>query len=242
MKLEKTEMRFFLAIPHLISLLNLSFGFIAILLIFNGIIDLSSILITLSVVCDSIDGWLGRKIGLKDEYGFTTNIDSLADVVSFVVAPGFLLYSMGKTYSLEISLITAVIGLFVVICGVLRLTRFNVIVRKVNFEGFIGLPIPTVGFLLSTFILSGFFNIYLAMFLMIAIGILMISNVKYPKFSNIKIISLSALLILLIIIFYLLNLFEFTPWNLLGINVFATILFVLTLHYVLTHLIKYFNN
>ena len=238
MKLEKTEMKFFLAIPHLISLLNLSFGFIAILLILNGIIQLSSILIMLAVVCDSIDGWLGRKIGIKDEHGFTTNIDSLADVVSFGIAPGILLYSIGKLYSLEISLLAAVISLFVAICGVLRLTRFNVMVEKLDYGIFIGLPIPTVGFLLSTFILSGFFNIYLSLVLMIAIGILMISNVKYPKFSNIKIITFSAILILLIIIFYLLNLFEFSSISLLAINIFATILFVLTAGYVLYHCIK----
>jgi len=224
MEFEKTRMRFFLAVPDVISLLNLSFGFLAILIAFNGYIILSSIMLIMAVVFDSIDGWVARKVGRNDEYDFGKNIDSLSDVVSFGVAPGVLLYSIGNIYFHEISLFVAIVSLFIVICGVLRLTRFNVIADKIDYNGFIGLPIPTIAILLSTYFLSGFFNIYLSLVLMIATGFLMISNVKYPKFDNMKIISLGGLLILLIIVSYLLNLQE--------INIFATILFILAVIYI----------
>lgn len=233
MEFEKTGMRFFLAAPDVISLLNLSFGFLAILMAFNHYISLSAILIIISIVFDSIDGWVARKVGRNDEYGFGKNIDSLADAISFGVAPGVLLYSIGNIYFHEISLFIAIVSLFIVICGILRLTRFNVISDKVNYHGFIGLPIPTIAILLSTFVLSGFFNIYLSLVLMIASGLLMITNVRYPKFDNIKIISLVGLLILLIIVFYLLNLY--------GITIFATIIFALTVVYIFINLIKAFT-
>lgn len=233
MEFEKTGIRFFLGIPDVISLLNLSFGFLAILMAFNGNISLSAILIIISVVFDSIDGWVARKVGRNDEYGFGKNIDSLADVVSFGTAPGVLLYSIGNIYFHEINLFVAIVSLFIVICGVLRLTRFNVVADKVDYKGFIGLPIPTIAILLSTFVLSGFFNIYVTLALMIATSFLMISNVRYPKFDNIRIISFVGLLILLIIIFYLLNLY--------GITIFATIVFALAIIYIFINLIKDFN-
>jgi archaetidylserine synthase len=241
MGFEKTGIRFFLAVPDVISLLNLSFGFLAILMAFNENISLSAILIIISVVFDSVDGWIARKLGRNDEYEFGKNIDSLADIVSFGVAPGMLLYSIGSIYFYEISLFITIVSLFIVICGVLRLTRFNVIANKVDYDGFIGLPIPTVAILLSTLVLSGFFNIYLSLVLMIITGILMISDVRYPKFGNMKIISFAGLLVLLIIVFYLLNLCGFYLLNLYGLNIFATILFALTTVYIFINLIKPFN-
>jgi len=246
MEFEKTGMRFFLAIPDLISLLNLSFGFLAILTAFNGDIFLSSVLIIISVVFDSMDGWVARKVGRNDEYGFGKNIDSLADVVSFGVAPGILLYtaalqySIGNIYFNQIVFLVTIVSVFMVICGTLRLTRFNVIAGIVDYNGFIGLPIPTIAILLSTFILSGFFNIYLAMVLMIVTGLLMISNLKYPKFDNDKIISLAGLLISLIVVFYSLNLYGIYSLNLFGINIFASILFVLVVVYVFINFLKAF--
>jgi len=241
MEFEKTGIRFFLAVPDVISLLNLSFGFLAILMAFNGDIHLSAILIIISIVFDSLDGWVARKIGRNDEYGFGKNIDSLADAISFGAAPGVLLYSAGNIYFHEISPIVAIVSLFIVICGVLRLTRFNVIDGKVDYDGFIGLPIPTIAILLSTLLLSGFFDTYLSLVLMIATGLLMISNVKFPKFSNIKIISFVGLLTLLVIVFYLLNLYGIYPLSLYGVNIFATILFALVVVYIFINLIKDFN-
>jgi archaetidylserine synthase len=241
MEFEKTGIRFFLAVPDVISLLNLSFGFFAILMALNGKIYSSAILIIMSVVFDSLDGWVARKVGRIDEYEFGKNIDSLADVVSFGVAPGVLLYSIGNIYFPEISHFIALVSLFMVICGVLRLTRFNVLSNKIDYRGFIGLPIPTIAIMLSTFVLSGFFNIYLSVVLMLTTGILMISNVKYPKFDNMKIIIIAGLLIFLIIVFFLLNWLGFNSLNFNGLNIVATILFALVLIYVVMNFLKVFK-
>jgi len=226
MKIKNTNMANFFAIPDAISLLNLSCGFISILLAINHYFSLSAIFIIFAIVFDSIDGWVARKLGRKDDYGFGKNIDSLSDVVSFGVAPGILLYLIGSngSYSIEITYITAAVALMMVICGVLRLTRYNVIADHLDFNGFIGLPIPATAVLLATFVLSGFLNIspisiYVLSALMIVSSILMISNVKYLKFNNLKVIGIGIVLIILILIPI--------PIVALGLNIPATILFAL---------------
>ena len=221
MELKETKIGRFMAVPDLISLLNLSFGFLSILMAINGQIIYSSIFIIIALVFDSVDGWIARRLSRIDEHGFGKNIDSLSDIVSFGVAPGILLYCAGNSY-IENSLINhfgtvhplqfiqfpgfdylvAIVALFIVICGVLRLTRFNVIADKIDFKGFIGLPIPTVGVLLSSFILSGVFDLYLAMALMLIVGFLMISNIKYSKLNNPKLLIVFAILLIFILIPY----------------------------------------
>lgn len=258
MELKETRMGSFIAVPDLISLLNLSFGFLSILMVINDQIAISALFIIVALIFDSVDGWVARKLSRVDEYGFGKNIDSLSDVVSFGVAPGILLYYAGTSYFgnsivnqfdfgfsqltqfinfASLNYLLAIVALFIVICGVLRLTRYNVIADNLNFKGFIGVPIPTIGVLLSSFILSGFFNIYLAMILMIIIGFLMISNIKYSKLDNPKYLIVFAISLLLILIPY--------PMVIGGINIPATVVFFLTLVYVLIGLFKgllSFNN
>jgi len=249
MELKETKIGRFMAVPDLISLLNLSFGFLSIIMAINGQITISAIFIIIALIFDSIDGWVARKLSRIDEHGFGKNIDSLSDVVSFGVAPGILLYCVGNViignsgFSKIVSeqspqftqfiqftqfsgfyYLLVIVALFVVICGVLRLTRFNVITDKLDFEGFIGVPIPTTGILLSSFILTGFFDIILAMILMVLIGFLMISNIKYSKLNNPKLLIVFAILTILILIPY--------PIMFFNINIPATAVFVLTLIYI----------
>jgi len=258
MKLKETKIEHFMAVPDLISLLNLSFGFLSILMAINGQITISAIFIIIALIFDSVDGWVARKLSRIDEHGFGKNIDSLSDIVSFGVAPGVLLYCVGNSYignsminqfgaeqPLQFTQFThfvqstqfpgldyllAIVALFIVICGVLRLTRFNVIADKLDFEGFVGVPIPTVGILLSSFILSGVFDLYLAMILMVIVGFLMISNIKYSKLNNPKLLIVFAILAILILIPY--------PLVFWGINIPTTIVFLLTLIYIFLGLFK----
>jgi archaetidylserine synthase len=227
MRIKKIGIWNFLSVPDFISLLNLSSGFISILLSINGHIKFSAIAILLSIIFDSIDGWIARKIGRNDEYGFGKNIDSLSDVVSFGVAPGILLYVVCILNTPEFVYISTIVSLFMVIAGVLRLTRYNVIADHLDFKGFIGLPIPTTAMLISTWILTGAFHIQptiavsIAFPLMTISSVLMISNVKYPKFNNMKIIIVALILMVLIVVQI--------PISYNGIDVPATVLLILTL-------------
>ena len=194
MEIEKTNIQNFIATSDIISLLNMSSGFLSILCSINNYFELSAILMIIAIMFDSTDGWVARKTNRNDSLGFGKNIDSLSDVVSFGVAPAVFIYTSINTTSIPLQLIVILVSLLIVVCGVLRLTRYNVIADHVKTSDFIGFPIPGISFIIATYYLSGLYNSYLALIFSIITSILMISNVKYPKFSNVPLISISCII------------------------------------------------
>lgn len=225
-----TKMKSFIAISDAISLLNMSSGFLSILSSINHDFKLAATLMLIAIMFDSVDGWVARKTNRQDELGFGKNIDSLSDIVSFGVAPAIFIYSCINTTPGIFQTIVIIVSLFIVICGVLRLTRYNVISDKINTHDFIGFPIPGISFAVATFYLSGLFNPYAALAMSIIISILMICNIRYPKFDNIPLIAISAVLIILLIL----------PTNLTlsNVNLPALILLLFCLYYLIINLIK----
>lgn len=188
----------YMAAADVISLLNASFGFLAIIMVLEGDLGLAAVFILIAVIFDSLDGWLARKTKRVDQLGFGKNVDSLCDVISFGVAPGMLLFAATTSYF--IPYINILVALLIVICGILRLSRFNVLSdSSTNFgEGkFIGLPIPTTALILGSFYLSGIFNVEFALIIMTAVSILMISTVEYTKIKNPVLLLVGGLLIIL---------------------------------------------
>ena len=230
MEIEKTNIQNFIATSDIISLLNMSSGFLSILCSINNYFELSAILMIIAIMFDSTDGWVARKTKRNDSLGFGKNIDSLSDVVSFGVAPAVFIYTSINTTSIPLQILVILVSLLIVVCGVLRLTRYNVIADHVKTSDFIGFPIPGISFIIATYYLSGLYNSYLALILSIIVSILMISNVKYPKFSNIPLISISCILIILIILPI--------PTTLYSINIPALILLLFCLYYLIINLIK----
>lgn len=226
-----TEMKSFIAISDIISLLNMSSGFLSIISSINHNLELAAILMIIAIMFDSVDGWVARKINRQDTLGFGKNIDSLSDIVSFGVAPAIFIYSCINTTPGIFQTIVILISLLIVICGVLRLTRYNVIADKLKTKDFIGFPIPGISFALSTFYLSGLFNPYIALIMSVVISLLMICNVKYKKFDNIPLIAISAVLIIILIL----------PINstVSNINIPAVILLLFCLYYLIINLIKH---
>lgn len=230
MEIEKTNIQNFIAPSDIISLLNMSSGFLSILCSINNYFELSAILMIIAIMFDSTDGWVARKTNRNDSLGFGKNIDSLSDIVSFGVAPAVFIYTSINTTSIPLQILVILVSLLIVVCGVLRLTRYNVIADHVKTSDFIGFPIPGISFIIATYYLSGLYNSYLALILSIIVSILMISNVKYPKFSNIPLISISCILIILIILPI--------PTTLYSINIPALILLLFCLYYLIINLIK----
>jgi archaetidylserine synthase len=234
----------FIAIPDYLTLLNLIFGFLAILMAFKLNFELSALFVIIAIIFDSVDGWVARKIGRTGESDFGKNIDSLADAISFGLVPGVLLYILSLQIASEfniqflgiyvVEIIGLVVGIFIVVCGILRLTRFNVITDKIDFNGFVGLPIPLHALLFSSFVLAGLLNfnvnstfnnltLILWSFLLVLnifTGILMISTIKYPKLNNFKIIIPLAILIFLLIISFASGGFLIYNINIPGILLF----------------------
>lgn len=227
MKEQKTNIGHFIGIPDVISLLNLTSGFLSIIFAINNNLKVAALLIILAMIFDSIDGWTARKVGINDQYGFGKNIDSLSDAVSFGTAPAILFYMIGKTYNANLEIPILLTSLLILICGILRLTRYNVICDLIDYKGFIGFPIPGIGFILSTFYLTGLYNIYLSMIIMIIVSLLMISNIKYPKFSNMKVLGFGLLMIVLMII-------NWPVYN--NISIPAVILLLITLYYLIRNI------
>ena len=232
MRLKSTGMGYFLAIPDAISLLNLVFGFLAILMVIDNHLTLASLCILVALVFDSVDGWVARKLERKDYFGFGKNMDSLADVVSFGVAPAAILYSLSSGMSDWSGYLVTIVCLIVLVCGMLRLARYNVIADRIQYKGFIGLPIPAAALILSTYYLSGLFNITIACILMVFASYLMISTIRFPKFDNIYLLGIGALMILILI----------SPINiyLYGVNLPALIIFVICLVYIFEVFLDFF--
>ncbi|GAB4314741.1 MAG: archaetidylserine synthase [Methanobacteriaceae archaeon] len=185
----------YMSIADLFSIGNASFGFLSIIMIINGDLVLAAKFMLISVIFDALDGWVARKVKRLDEYGFGKNIDSLCDVISFGVAPGIFLYSATLTYS--IPYINILVSLLIVICGILRLSRFNIITSSIkSSKEFVGLPIPATAMILSSFYLSGMFQVDISLVLMTVVSLLMISTISYPKISDIKIMVIGGILLL----------------------------------------------
>ena len=232
MRLKSVGMGYFLAVPDIISILNLVFGFLAILMVIGNHLTYASLCILVAVVFDSIDGWVSRKLNREDPFGFGKNIDSLADIVSFGVAPSVILYYLGLQISDWAAYLVAIVAVFTLVCGILRLTRYNVISDKINYHGFIGFPIPGTAIILASYYLSGLFNTVVASILMLFAGYLMISTIRYPKVDNYYIIGLGALMILLLLL----------PINVSigAVNLPALVLFILSLIYMFMTFLEFF--
>lgn len=171
-------------VPDIFSLLNLAFGFGAILAVSGGNTQLSILLVILSAVFDGIDGFLARKVKASN-LGFS--LDSLADLVSFGVAPASI-----AVVTFGFSGYGLAMGLIYLICGTLRLARFNVSDRDDgHFEGF---PITASGIAIVASVLLDRPELTLA--LMLILSILMVSSIPYPKIRDLRLVAAFGLVLL----------------------------------------------
>ena len=124
-------------LPSLLTTGNLFCGFLALLLTTQGRYTEAAISIFVAMVMDLLDGRVARLMKATSQFG--VEYDSLADVVSFCVAPGFLVFA----FALEPLGRSAWFAAFLfVICGALRLARFNVYTGVTDKRFFIGLSTP----------------------------------------------------------------------------------------------------
>jgi CDP-diacylglycerol--serine O-phosphatidyltransferase len=124
-------------LPHLLTTANIYFGFFAIVNAFGGQPDRAALGIILAMVCDTLDGRLARLARSTSRFG--VEYDSIADTVSFGVAPAMLAFSAGN---LEVLGRTGwVMPFLFTVCAALRLARFNVSPSRYRAR-FEGLPSP----------------------------------------------------------------------------------------------------
>lgn len=179
----------FIFVPSLFTALNMFSGFLAILNAMNEAYIQSAWFIILAAIFDSLDGAIARLTKSASEFG--VELDSLADVISFGVAPSILVY---KFYLHELGQIGIFLSSILMIFGAMRLARFNVELVGFEKDVFKGLPIPSSAGTIASYIIlfynseTGMSNIqkYALIPMVISLSLLMVSSIKYdtiPKFS-----------------------------------------------------------
>jgi CDP-diacylglycerol--serine O-phosphatidyltransferase len=152
-------------IPNLLTSLNLVSGFISIIFILNGEIITASWFILAAMVFDFLDGFAARALKAYSEIG--KELDSLADLVSFGVAPGLIIYHLLCASLISdnqivfhnpdvTSLIFIIVPAIMPVCAALRLAIFNLDTSQAT--SFKGLPTPANALAVVSLILGGHFS------------------------------------------------------------------------------------
>lgn len=182
-------------VPNTLTLGNLTLGFVSMLVASEitsdhpnpiGLFSLSGFLIILAALFDGFDGMAARALDATTELG--ADLDSLADLTTFGIAPGFLMYKMVfEGYKLDLFGQSELfpVGMLVAatypICAAYRLARFNVASDP---KSFTGLPSPVAGVIVGIFPLaSGVVPVPngLTIGVFVLVALLMVSNIRYSK-------------------------------------------------------------
>lgn len=185
---KKPVYKYFTFLPNMITLFNLFTGFVAMIMAIHGHHRTACLLSIVCIIWDSLDGNIAKIFKNPTQLG--KELDSLADMVSFVVTPAFIVATLFLNDAVEnymLIVLFAFLG-----CGAMRLAKFNLggPVR----ESFEGLPTPAAAIILNMTIVASLKNnwtgtVFFAwgISLLIALlGFLMVSKVCYPKLSAMK--------------------------------------------------------
>lgn len=168
-------------LPNLITCCSMFAGFYVIIASTDGNFVRAAWFILLSAILDALDGKVARMTGTTSKFG--VELDSLADVIAFGVAPGVLMYTWALKPFGKLGWLAAFLY---VVCGALRLARFNVQVNTVEAKRFVGMPIPAAACIVATCVLlffelggTGTIKMFSVVLLVFLLAFLMVSNVKY---------------------------------------------------------------
>lgn len=176
-------------IPSLFTTGNLFCGFFSIISTFNGHYLQAAILVVLAHLLDGLDGYVARLTKTTSQFGI--EFDSLADLVSFGVAPAILVYYWALVPWGTWGWLAACLY---VVCGALRLARFNVQIRTVEKTHFVGLPIPAAAEMIAAIVLMYYFlggegatnkRVILLLVIYLLAG-LMVSHFQYFSFKQLN--------------------------------------------------------
>ncbi|WP_042351945.1 CDP-diacylglycerol--serine O-phosphatidyltransferase [Bacillus massiliigorillae] len=169
-------------IPNLFTFGNLFCGFLSLHFTVNGEIANATILIFIAIMLDAVDGRIARILGVSNDLG--KQLDSLADVVSFGVAPA---YMVALTYFDDWGVWGVALTALFPLCGAFRLARFNLTKTEESMEYFTGIPITMAGGVVTFFILlNHYINPVVFMILFYVLAYLMVSKIKIPSLKDVK--------------------------------------------------------
>jgi len=181
-------------IPNLLTMGSLAAGFTSLLFTFHSQFEWAALAILLAGLLDGLDGRVARLLGVSSPLG--VELDSLADLVSFGVAPGFLMYGLDLHH---LGVFGAAIATLYAVSVGFRLARFNL---GTSLGYFVGLPSTAAGGIVASFVLYGaklhspFYPV-----LALALTVLMVSRLRYRDFKRVNLTDLrfSKLFLVLVI-------------------------------------------
>jgi CDP-diacylglycerol--serine O-phosphatidyltransferase len=212
-------------LPNLVTTAGLFCGFYAIIAAISGNFYQAALSILIAAVLDGLDGRIARLTRTTSAFGI--QYDSLSDLIAFGLAPGVLVFLWALKPFNRFGWMAAFLY---VVCGALRLARFNVQTGIISNKYFVGLPIPASATIVATTILF-IYQIggtgstgYLAVLIMIYIlSFLMVSNIPYPSFKGLKLGERRSFnfLVAVVLIFVLVAL---EPFLMLSVGVLGYVL------------------
>lgn len=199
-------------LPNLFTTMALFSGFFAVISALNHDFSSAAIAIFLSMVLDGLDGRVARMTNTQSAFG--AEYDSLADMLSFGLAPAVVAFSWMQFDGVNDLGKFGWICAFIYVAGAaLRLARFNVQISVVDKAWFVGLPSPTAAAIVagSVWVMSDFemasYSARVILALVVAVsGILMVSNINFYSFKKVDIrnpvpfVVLLAIIVLIVLI------------------------------------------
>ena len=195
-------------LPNLFAAGSVFSGMMSLIMSASGKYEYAAWLILLALIFDGLDGRVARMTKTTSKFG--VEFDSVADIVSFGVAPAMLLYQYcGLDYG-RFGMVVS--GLYVVF-GAIRLARFNVTTSEIEPSVFIGVPIPTAAVFVSILILlyeKYTLDMYIPLLLAtLFVAVLMVSNIRYPSFKKIDLKKANFIKVLVALVVIASTLFIF---------------------------------
>ncbi len=205
---EQKKMAYFL--PNTFTALNIACGFVSIIYSWQGDFYPAAMILVLGSFFDMVDGRIARLTGTQSTFG--EQFDSLSDLISFGMAPAFMVYNAFLKGYGRVGIMVAFTFL---LAGALRLARFNANIDKISSDYFQGLPIPSgawaiVGFVLwATQIPWLMEHGHIAIPFVLFYAFLLISNIPFASFKKSNWVSHHKKAALLLIFILLIALFTY---------------------------------
>ena len=206
------------ALPSLVTLLSIACGFSSIIVAVDnarigaaGDYRLAAGLLVLAGVFDALDGMVARATNTGSDFGM--QLDSIADVMNFGCAPAVLLYCYGFVllglHDPQLLRLGGIASFFFVACGALRLARFNVNVGRTDPQYFVGMPITAGAACVAAVVVAwpaalvAPWQGYLLLVLLVGVGGLMVSTVRFPSSKQKKGVLAALVLVCLALLVWL---------------------------------------
>jgi CDP-diacylglycerol---serine O-phosphatidyltransferase len=179
-------------LPSLFTIGNMMLGFYAVVLGFrgfeaggNGLFGVGALLVFAAAIIDGLDGRIARLTNTESDFG--REYDSLADVITFGVAPALLAFFWGLH---DLGRVGWLVPLFFMVCCATRLARFNVQTRVVDSRYFVGLPTPAAAGAICSILFFApdrAWRTWVELLMLVAlaaVGLLMVSTFRYRSFKK----------------------------------------------------------